>query len=108
MALPAPTIFSHQPGEGSAAEDAACAEGDSPVNSRMALSRASFSSPQVSYATRPSDSAPPRQNRKGSGSAAKRVAGPSVTSESSSATARLVGFDWASPIFSRGDPLTAL
>ena len=29
-------------------DEAACAEGDSPVNSRTALSRAAFSSPQVS------------------------------------------------------------
>jgi hypothetical protein len=48
MALPGPTIFSHQPGDGSFAEDAACADGESPVNNRMALSRASLSSPQVS------------------------------------------------------------
>ena len=48
IGLPSPIIGSHQPGFGSAGDDAACADGDSPVNSRIVLSRASFSRPQVS------------------------------------------------------------
>lgn len=46
MCLPGPSI--HQPGEGSSALEAACAPGDRPVRIRIALSRAAFSSPQVS------------------------------------------------------------
>src|SRR5512143_1764324 len=34
---PSPTIVSHQPGRGSSGDDAACADGDSPVNSSTAL-----------------------------------------------------------------------
>ncbi|GIK33648.1 MAG: hypothetical protein AMXMBFR45_16180 [Gammaproteobacteria bacterium] len=43
-----PIISSHQPGVGSAAEDAACAEGERPVKISTALSRAALSSPQLS------------------------------------------------------------
>ena len=43
-----PTTSSHQPGDGSSGEDVAWADGDMPVKMRMALSRAVFSSPQVS------------------------------------------------------------
>ena len=45
---PSPIIDSHQPGVGSSAEDAACAGGDSPVNSSTVLSRAAFGRPQHS------------------------------------------------------------
>jgi hypothetical protein len=45
---PGPTISSHQPGEVSSGEDAACADGDSPVNSSTALPWRASSSPQVS------------------------------------------------------------
>jgi hypothetical protein len=48
MARPGPIIFSHQPGEVSSAEEAACAEGLRPVNSRMALLRSLLSVPQHS------------------------------------------------------------
>jgi len=48
IGLPAPIIDSHQPGFGSAADDAACAEGESPVKSSSVLSRAAFSVPRVS------------------------------------------------------------
>src|SRR6478672_13841455 len=48
IGLPGPIISSHQPGEGSAALDAACALGDRPVRIRIALSRAAPSVPQVS------------------------------------------------------------
>jgi len=43
-----PTISSHQPGAGSAGEDAAWAEGERPVKISTALSRAALSRPQVS------------------------------------------------------------
>src|SRR2546425_8420304 len=52
IASPGPIIPSHQPSLESCGEEAACADGESPVNSSMALSRASFSVPQVSYAIR--------------------------------------------------------
>ena len=45
---PSPIMLSHQPGLGSAGEDAACAEGDSPVKITIVLSRAAFSDPQHS------------------------------------------------------------
>jgi hypothetical protein len=48
IGLPAPIIDSHQPGFGSAGDEAACADGDRPVNSRNVLSRAAFSVPRVS------------------------------------------------------------
>ena len=48
----------------------ACAGGERPVNSRMALLRSAFSSPQVSYATRAPCSTPPRHIGNGSGSGA--------------------------------------
>ena len=47
IGLPAPIIDSHQPGFGSAGDDAACADGDSPVKSSTVLSRAAFSVPQA-------------------------------------------------------------
>ena len=72
---PSPIIDSHQPGVGSAGDDAACADGDSPVKIRRALSRASFSSPQVSYATTGCSSTPPRYRRIGASRMASRVAG---------------------------------
>jgi len=43
-----PTISSHQPGAGSRTDEAAWAEGESPVKMSTALSRSAFSSPQVS------------------------------------------------------------
>jgi hypothetical protein len=48
IALPGPTMSSHQPGEGSSAFDAACALGESPVRMTIALPRAASISPQVS------------------------------------------------------------
>src|SRR5581483_11597278 len=48
IALPGPSMPSHQPGEGSSALDAACALGDRPVRINTALSRAAFRLPQVS------------------------------------------------------------
>jgi hypothetical protein len=48
MARDGPTISSHQPGAGSAIDELACADGDSPVNMTIALSRAADSSPHVS------------------------------------------------------------
>ena len=48
MACPGPTISSHQPGEGSDAEDRAWDPGESPVQRSTTLSRAGASSPQVS------------------------------------------------------------
>jgi len=42
--------FSHQPGEGLRAVDAACDEADRPVCRRMTLSLAGDSVPHVSYA----------------------------------------------------------
>src|SRR5512142_964819 len=74
MALPGPIIASHQPSEGSSALDAACALGERPVRMSTALSRAALNSPQVSYATRASRSAPPRFIAKGEGRAQYRRA----------------------------------
>src|SRR5665213_700787 len=54
IASPGPTMPCHQPSLVSPAEEAACAEGDKPVNSNMALSRVVLSCPQVSYAIRAS------------------------------------------------------
>src|SRR6185437_1353857 len=48
IARPDPTIRCHQPSRGSWGEDAACAEGESPVKSSSALSRDELSLPQVS------------------------------------------------------------
>ena len=48
IGLPGPIIHSHQPGAGLPAFDAACASGDRPVSTRIALSRAAESAPQVS------------------------------------------------------------
>ncbi len=45
---PSPIIVSHQPGRGSSGDEAACADGESPVNIRIVLSRASFRRPQHS------------------------------------------------------------
>ena len=45
---PGPIMSSHQPCEGSSAEDAACAEGDRPVKIITALSWRTAGSPQVS------------------------------------------------------------
>ncbi|MDZ7748730.1 MAG: hypothetical protein U5K43_07695 [Halofilum sp. (in: g-proteobacteria)] len=45
---PGPIMYSHQPGEGSAGDEAACAFGESPVNSSRALSPRPLSRPQVS------------------------------------------------------------
>ena len=52
MGLSTPIMSSHQPDDGSAGEDAACAEGDKPVNSSTALSPPGDGSPQVSKAMR--------------------------------------------------------
>src|SRR6185369_13068114 len=60
IGLPGPIISSHQPGDGSATLDAACALGDRPVSMKIALSRAGVSVPHVSYASRAPVSAPPR------------------------------------------------
>src|SRR5690348_104540 len=60
MALPGPTMSSHQPAESSTALLAACALGDSPVRISTALSRVAFNVPHVSYASRASRSSPPR------------------------------------------------
>src|SRR5690554_4020453 len=57
---PGPTMSSHQPGAGFDGDEAACAEGERPVNSRMALSPRPLSSPQVSYAMVGDSSQPPR------------------------------------------------
>ena len=43
-----------------AGEEAACADGDRPVNSSSVLSRAAFGEPQVSYATTGCSISPPR------------------------------------------------
>src|SRR5690242_20265053 len=67
IASSGPTMRCHQPSLGSAAEEAACADGDRPVKSNRALLRASFSVPQVSYAIWAPCSAPPRHMGKGSG-----------------------------------------
>ena len=48
MARPGPIICSHQPGSRLAGLEAACAVGESPVNSRMALLASALSSPQHS------------------------------------------------------------
>src|SRR5580698_3808858 len=48
MALPGPSMSSHQPGAVSAELEAACALGDRPVKISTALSRAAFNVPQVS------------------------------------------------------------
>ena len=48
IGLPAPSISSHQPGLRSAVDEAACAEGDRPVNNNTALLRSGANSPQVS------------------------------------------------------------
>jgi hypothetical protein len=48
MALPGPIMYSHQPGAGSCCEEQAWAVGESPVNSRIALSLLGASSPQHS------------------------------------------------------------
>ena len=48
MARPGPIMLSHQPGVGSAADEAAWDAGLRPVNSRMALLRSAFSAPQHS------------------------------------------------------------
>ena len=48
MGRPGPITSSHQPGAGSSGEEAACADGDRPVKISTTLSRAPFSSPQVS------------------------------------------------------------
>jgi hypothetical protein len=48
IGLPSPIIDSHQPRFGSSGEDAACADGDRPVNSSTVLSRAALSWPHVS------------------------------------------------------------
>ena len=45
---PSPIMVSHQPGRGSAGDDAAWAEGDRPVKIAIALSRAALSVPQHS------------------------------------------------------------
>ena len=58
---PGPIMSSHQPGAGSSVDDAACAEGDSPVKIRTALSWRTAGSPQVSYAISTLGSAPPRR-----------------------------------------------
>ncbi len=75
IGLPSPSIDSHQPGLGSAGDDATCALGDSPVKITMVLSRASFSCPQLSYATTGCSSTPPRYRRSGASRIASRVAG---------------------------------
>ena len=46
IAQSGPTVPSHQPTDGSSGEEVACAEGESPVKSRTALSRFSFNSPR--------------------------------------------------------------
>src|SRR5688572_7536472 len=71
MNPPGPIMPSHQPSLVSCAEDFACADGESPVNSRIALLRVAFSSPQVSYATRAPCNTPPRHIGSGSGRRAK-------------------------------------
>ena len=43
IGLPGPTISSHQPGEGSAGDDAACAPGDRPVRIRNTSAKESTS-----------------------------------------------------------------
>ena len=48
IASPGPTMRCHQPSRGSCCEDAAWAEGESPVKRSTALSRAALSRPQVS------------------------------------------------------------
>src|SRR5215207_7489149 len=48
IGLPSPSIDSHQPGFGSAGEEATCALGDRPVKITMVLSRSALSLPQVS------------------------------------------------------------
>ena len=48
IGLPGPSMSSHQPAEGSLGDEAAWAEGESPVKIRMQLSLASSNSPQVS------------------------------------------------------------
>src|SRR5215510_1123046 len=48
MGRPGPIMSSHQPGAGSSVEEAACAEGESPVKIRIALSAQKPRSPQVS------------------------------------------------------------
>src|SRR5579871_2543856 len=74
IGLPGPSISSHQPGEGSSAFDAACAPGERPVRTKIALSRAALSVPQVSYASRAPVSAPPRFIRNGEDRSKNRVA----------------------------------
>ena len=67
MYLPGPTIASHQPGDGSASLDAACALGERPVWIRIAFDFSPSSVPQVSYASVAPTSAPPRFIANGEG-----------------------------------------
>ncbi len=48
IGLPGPSIASHQPGSGLPAFAAACASGDRPLRTRIALSPAALGAPQVS------------------------------------------------------------
>ena len=75
IGLPSPSIGSHQPGFGSAGDDATCAGGDRPVKITTTLSRAAFRRPQVSYATTGCSSTPPRYRRSGAPRIASRVPG---------------------------------
>src|SRR5512144_645215 len=72
---PGPIIDSHQPGDASAGDDVACADGESPVNSNSALSRAALRRPQLSYAITGSSSVPPRNRRSGRSGRTNRRAG---------------------------------
>ena len=75
IGLPGPSMASHQPGVASASQEAAWASGERPVRISTALSPAAFSVPQVSKATRPPRSSPPRFITKGEGRSIQRVAG---------------------------------
>ena len=65
MGLFGPTIASHQPGEGSASAEAACAEGDKPVKIKTPLSFAAFKVPQVSKAIAGECRTPPNLSSNG-------------------------------------------
>src|SRR5688572_2165556 len=67
MGRASPIIDSHHPSAGSRAEDAACADGDSPVKSSTVLSSAGLRRPQLSYATTGFAIDPPRYSRSGCG-----------------------------------------